>query len=137
MECYGERHLEKLLEPEVAPLAERLKAYMFSIASQATDPALPKGCLFVNSTCESVSEAVPEEITRSLNGMRNENVKTLIAFFSKEQERGALPQDTDVEQLASYVLAVLYGIGVLANNGATMKTLQPVIELAVKTLFCK
>lgn len=135
-EYYGKPILLKLLEPEDTNLEERLNAYMLSIARVVTDPVLPKGCFFVKSTCESGSEAVPEEITCLLNNMKNEREKTLIAIFSKEQKQGALPQETDVEQLTSYVIAVLYGIGVLAKNGATMKTLQPVIKIAVKTIFC-
>ena len=133
--CYGEPNLLKLREPEDASLEERLKAYMLSVANLVTDPALPKGCLLVKSTCESGSEAVPEEITYSLKSIKSEKEKTLIALFSKEKKQGALSQDTDVEQLTSYVTAVLYGIGVLAKNGATMKTLQPVIEIAVKAIF--
>ncbi len=134
-EYYGKPVLLKLLEPEDTNLEERLKAYMLLIASVVTDSDLPKGCFFVNSTCESGSEAVPEEITCLLNNMKSEREKTLIAIFSKEQKQGALSQDTDIEQLTSYVIAVLYGMGVLAKNGATMKTLQPVIDLAVKNLF--
>jgi hypothetical protein len=67
--------------------------------------------------------------------MKSEREKTLIAIFSKEQKQGALSQDTDIEELTSYVIAILYGMGVLAKNGATMKTLQPVIDLAVKNVF--
>ena len=134
-EYYGESVLLKLLEPEDANLEERLKAYMLSIASVVTDPVLPKGCFFVKSTCESGSESVPEEITCLLKNMKSEREKTLIAIFSKEQEQGALSQDTDVEDLTSYITAVLYGIGVLAKNGATMKTLEPVIEIAIRTIF--
>lgn len=135
-ECYGEPTLLKLLEPKNANLEERLKAYMLSVASVVTDPALPIGCFFVKSSCESGSEAVPEEITCLLNNMKSEREKTLIAIFSKEQEQGALSQDTDVVDLTSYIIVVLYGIGVLAKNGATMKNLQPVVEIAIKTIFC-
>lgn len=135
--CYGEPQFQKLYEPEDASLEERLKAYMLSVAKLVTDPGLPKGCLLVKSTCESGSEAIPDEITRSVNGMKGDNEKKLMAFFRKEQKQGTLSKDSNVEQMASYVIAVLYGIGVLAKNGAAMKSLQPIIDLAVKALFNK
>jgi len=136
MEFYGQPHFQQLFEPKDAPLAERLQAYMLSVARLVTDPALPKGCLLVKSTCESGSEAVPEAITHSLKDMRTENEKVLLAFLTKEQSQGAISNDTDIKQLTSYIMTVLYGVGVLAKNGATMETLQPVIEMAVGNMSC-
>ena len=137
VKCYGEPHFQKLYEPEDASPEKRLMAYMLSVAKLVTDPRLPKGCMLVKSACESGSEAIPEEITRSVNGMKGDNEKKLMAFFRKEREQGALSRDSDVEQMTSYVIAVLFGIGVLAKNGASMKSLQPIIEFAVKALFSK
>ncbi len=136
LSCYGEPHLRKLYHPQESPLPDRIRSYMLSIAEQATNPDLPKGCLLVNSSCESGSEAVPEEISCALQSMRQRNVEALTMLFMEEKRRGWLAVEADCEQLSTYIAAVLYGIGVLASNGVDLEKLRPVIEITIHSLFC-
>ncbi len=49
---YGLPHASHLLEPADAPLRQRLRAYLLSIARMVTDPDLPGGCLIAISSCD-------------------------------------------------------------------------------------
>ena len=134
MKSYGAPHWRKLLEPAEAPLPERLKAYLYSIVDLVSDPALPQGCLFVKSTCESGSQAMPEDLTASLNDMGQEREQALVAFFKKERLDGNLPKNADIKQLATYVMSVTYGIGVLAKHGNSQKSLKSVAQVVVQAI---
>ncbi len=134
MKSYGAPHWQKLVEPAEAPIQERLKAYLYGIVDLVSDPALPQGCLFVKSTCESGGQAMPEDITASLNGLGKEHETALVAFFKKEKLDGNLPKKADIKQLATYVMSVMYGIGVLAKNGNSQKSLKSVAQIAVQVI---
>ena len=134
MISYGAPHWQKLHEPAEAPLQERLKAYLYGVVDLVSDPALPQGCLFVKSTCESGSQAMPEDVTASLKDMGQENEKALVAFFKKEKLDGNIPQKADARQLATYIMSVMYGIGVLAKNGNSRKSLRSVAQVAVQVI---
>lgn len=132
---YGLPLLNKLLEPETAPLAKRLKAYMLAIAQLVTDPQLPNGCMIVNSSCESSSETIPEEISKKLSAIKESHTHFYIDFFKKEQAQGRLDKKYDAAKITSYINAVIYGMGVLASSGATLKSLNDVIDIAITNTF--
>ncbi|MCU7931847.1 MAG: TetR/AcrR family transcriptional regulator [Candidatus Thiodiazotropha sp. (ex Codakia rugifera)] len=134
MACYGAPHWTKLLEPSDASLEERLKRFLHAIVDLVSDPSLPQGCLVVKSTCESGSQAIPDEITMTLNNIERENKKALVVLFGREKAIGNLPKGSDVNQLATYLLAVLYGIGVLAKNGNAKHSLRAVADVSVQAL---
>lgn len=135
LEHYGEPRMKKLTEPETAPLAQRLKAYMLAIAQLITDPKLPKGCMFVNGNCEAGSEAVPEEITTTLTEIKNNHNEFFINFFSNEQTKGQLSKEHDATQITSYIIAVIYGMGVQAGSGASIESLSDTIDIAINNIF--
>ena len=57
MTQYGAPLMERLAQPEEAPLAERMRSYLLGIVNLVSDTESPKGCLFVKSNCESGSAA--------------------------------------------------------------------------------
>ena len=132
---YGLPVLQKLLEPETAPLAQRLKAYMLATAQLVTDPHLPRGCMIVNSSCEVGSEAIPEEISKKLAEIKKSHNDFFIDFFKKEQAQGRLNKKYDITQITSYINAVIFGMGVLASSGAATKSLNDIIDIAVTNIF--
>jgi len=132
---YSEPLLKKLLEPETAPLEQRLKAYMFATAKLVTDPELPNGCMFVNGSCEAGSDAVPEKITKTLAEIKNNHNDFFIDFFNNEQTLNRLSKKHDVTQITAYIVAVMYGMGVLAGSGASTESLNGIIDIAVNNIF--
>ena len=134
MQVYGAPNWQKLIEPATAPLPKRLKAYLYGIIDLVSDPTSPKGCLFVKSICESGSQAMKEDITSVLNDIEQESEQTLVAFLEQEKLSGHLPRTADIKQLATYLMSVMFGIGVLAKNGHAKKSLRSAARLAIQLI---
>lgn len=131
MADYGAPLWQRLLEPVDVPLAERIRAYLYGIADLVSAKDSPPGCLFVKSSCESGSHAMPEDITNALLVQAKATEKHLVGFLKDERSRGNLAAGTDTLQLARYLLSIMYGLGVLVKNGATRRSLRSVADLAV------
>jgi len=94
----------------------------------------PKGCMFVKSSCESGSAAIPGEIESSLNDMALANETALSDTLKAEKLRGQLPDNARVQDITGYLLSVTYGLTVLAGRGKTKEELRAVADIAVNTL---
>ena len=134
MEQYGAPLLQRLTSPEDAPLRERVRAYLFGIIELVINSASPKGCLFVKSSCESGSTAVPEQISDMLQDMGLASEKALTELMKDEQQRGQLAPGASPKAIAGYLLSVMYGLSVLAKRGKPRKELKAIVDTAVATL---
>lgn len=134
MDQYGSPNLRRLTDPPDAPLKGRLRAYLFGIIDVVTDCESPKGCLFVKSSCESGSAAIPSEITSLLQDMGLTNEMVLTDLLEAERLRGQLPEDAQVQDITGYLLSVMYGLSVLARCGKTKEALKAVADMAVSAL---
>jgi AcrR family transcriptional regulator len=134
MDRYAAPAAHHLTEPPDAPLKERLKAYLFGIIDVISDCDSPKGCMYVKSSCESGGAAIPGEITTDLQNMGMASEKVLTNLLEAERRKGRLPADTPVQDIASYLLSVTYGLSVLARRGKTKEELMAVAEMAVSAL---
>ena len=134
MEEYAAQILDRLTNPPNAPLKERLKSYLLGIIEVICDRESPKGCMFVKSSCESDSIAVPDEIRSSLKNMGLASEMALSELLEAEKLRGQLPPDTQVQVITGYLLSVTYGMTVLAGRGQTKEELKAVAEMAVNLI---
>ena len=91
MDEYAEHILCRLTNPPDAPLKERLKSYLLGIIDVICDGESPKGCMFVKSSCESDSVAIPDEIRSSLKDMGLASEMALANLLEAEKLRGQLP----------------------------------------------
>jgi AcrR family transcriptional regulator len=128
---YGAPLWQKLLEPCDAPLAERLMAYLYGIVDLVSSRDSPQGCLLVKSTCESGSLAIPKDISDALIEQAKATEAELVSFLQTEQSKGNLATQADMKHLAKYIMSVMYGLGVLAKNGSTPRSLRSVADLAI------
>ena len=134
MADYGAPLWQRLLEPADAPLAERIKAYLYGIADLVSAKDSPQGCLFVKSSCEAGSHAMPEDIANALLAQAKATEKRLTVFLTEERSRGNLAAGAETKQLARYLLSVMYGFGVLVKNGGTRRSLRSVADLAASVI---
>ena len=134
MDEYAAQILDRLTNPPDAPLKERLKSYLLGIIEVICDRESPKGCMFVKSSCESGSIAIPDEISSSLKDMGLASEVALSKLLEAEKLRGQLPEDTRVQDITGYLLSVTYGMTVLAQRGKTKEELRAVAEMAVSLL---
>ena len=138
MEHYGDEYaaqvLDRLTNPPDAPLKARLKSYLLGIVEVICDNESPRGCMFVKSSCESGSVAIPDEIRSSLKDIGLASEVALSELLEAEKSRGQLPEDTQVQDITQYLLSVTYGMTILAQRGKTKEELKAVAEMAVSSL---
>jgi TetR/AcrR family transcriptional regulator, copper-responsive repressor len=134
MAHYGTPLQQRLTTPPDTPLPERLRCYLHGIIDLVTDKESPKGCLFVKSSCESGGAALPEEINRSLQEMGLASERFLLERLESEQRHGQLPGNARLQDLAAYLMSVIYGLSVMARRGKTKPELEAVVETAIRAL---
>lgn len=135
LEHYGGPLHKRLTEPADALLRDRLRAYLLGVVDFVSGRRSPKGCLFVNSSCESAGAAVPQEIAASLRDRGLADEQTLIKLFKVEQRDGRLAPDANPQDIADYLQSVMYGLSVLARRGKPRAELQAVVEFSVEALL--
>ncbi|MFC1334476.1 MAG: TetR/AcrR family transcriptional regulator [gamma proteobacterium symbiont of Clathrolucina costata] len=134
MSHYGAPLLERLTQPADLPFADRVRAYMLGIVDLINSDDSPKGCLFVKSCCETGSSALPEDISLSLQEMRQVNAQLLTKAVQAEQKRCLLLQTAKPRDIAEYLLSVLYGLSVLARQGKSRRELVRIVNVAITAL---
>lgn len=126
--------LQRLTEPPEAPLRERMKAFLCGVIDLVSNPAAPKGCLFVKSCCESGSVAIPDDITSSLGNMALDHEDMLANLLEAEQQRGQLPENAEVQIIAGYLVTVMAGLSVQARRGKSSEELKALVDMIVSSI---
>ncbi len=129
---YGAPHFDKLLDDN-SGLRERLETYLASIAEMLSDPQLPGGCFVASSTCEAKSECLPEDAVQTIYKINGASIDAFVSFFDDEQMKGNIVSTASSEVLADYLLALQFGLAVLARNGAKRDRLKLVIDHALSS----
>lgn len=130
VEKHGSPHIEALRTAE-GSLRSRLSAYLRSIARMVCDPSLPGGCLVAEATSEAGGDCLPAGASQAVAKINQRTRSTLIDFFRHEVSAGNLADTSSVEVLADYLLALQYGLAVMARNRTKRENLDKVIEFAV------
>ncbi len=134
MQEYAAKNMDRLTNPPEAPLRKRLSAYLAGIIDVICDCESPKGCMFVKSSCESESVAVPCEVQSALDDMGQANEVALSTMLEAEKARGQLAKDANVQEITSYLLSLTYGMTILAGRGKTKAELGAVASMAISAL---
>lgn len=133
--AYSEPIYATLSEPKSKPFAIRLGTFLHSIAEVISDPNRPIGCLYVNSSCESGAKNMTSDILETLHTIKGDTLQYFIDVFKEEMRLGNLPDKADAVAMSTYLMTILYGMGVLAKNGSTLKELEPVVSMTVNSLL--
>jgi AcrR family transcriptional regulator len=116
-----------LQEPTARGVAERM---MRGAVDVGTDEDTPPGCLWVRGTLSCGETG--GRLGRQMAAQRIAGEARLRKRFERAVAEGDLPAGTDVAALARYVMAVNFGLSVLAATGATRRPLLRVITLALR-----
>jgi AcrR family transcriptional regulator len=122
--CYVTAALAKPTAREVAEYLLR------GAADLQTTSSNPGGCLTVNGAIACGDEAEP--VRQILNAHRRTGVAVLRRRFEQAKAQHDLPKDSDPAALANFVVAVVYGMAVLASGGTRRKELEHVIRAAME-----
>lgn len=107
----------------------QVEAYLRTVAVQFTDPAHPKGCMLGSG----LLQAAPgnEAIANFASAARTEGYQSLIASLEDARQAGKLADDTDVEAVARFYVAVVQGMSVQAIDGASQGQLEALAAIAL------
>ena len=129
---YGIPNFEKLMLPETS-FKQRLQAYLEAIAKMISDSKLPGGCFVTTSTCEAGSDCLPENAVQTVHKINTTSIEAFVSFFKDEQVKGNLESSAPPEILADYLLALQFGLAVMARNGIKRDRLKKVISHALSS----
>lgn len=124
---FGVPHFDKLLAPNLS-LKQRVRAYLDSVAKMVTDPKLPGGCFVTSSTCEAGSDCIPSDALRTVTKINETTTNAFVNFFKDEQTKGNISSTSSSEVLADFLLAMQFGLAVMARNEIKQDRLEQVIN---------
>ena len=88
----------------------------------------PKGCMAMNSvTCGPEAESIRDEVLKR----RTSSTKALIERFARARAEGDLPAGIEPCGLARHLLAIMQGLTVQAQAGATSEELHGLVETSL------
>ena len=116
-------------EPDVSKAIEKS---LRDLATQFTRSDLPHGCM--RSTALIRCAKQHEEVAEHAASLRAETAQAIKARLDKGREDGQLARITDTAALAGFINALIVGMSVAAQDGATSAELLPFAGLAVASV---
>lgn len=122
------RYIRRALgQPRARQVAEML---LRGAVANATDPATPKGCLWVQGALVASTEAAP--IRKDMAALRDGGTTQIRERLERALREDDLPPGTNVQALTLFLVSVMNGIAVQASNGHSREALNQVAELALR-----
>jgi AcrR family transcriptional regulator len=118
--CYMRSALQ---EPSARGVAERLLRGTLDIQAGGNDP---RACLGVISMVACTTQA--ESIKADVIARRASSDKALVERLERAQAEGDLPEGVEPAALATYLTAVIQGMGVQASGGASRDQLEQLVN---------
>ncbi len=129
---YNAIHIKHLYAADKS-LNERIQSYLISIAEAVTDSSLPGGCFVVISTCEAGGDCLPSGALQAVTNINDSTKSTFVELFTIEETLGNLRNDCSPVMMANYLLTLLFGLAIMARNGAKLEELTNIIKYAMST----
>jgi AcrR family transcriptional regulator len=116
-----------LAKPTVREVVEHL---LYQAADAVTNPDNPPGCLAIQGAlcCGDTAETIRQE----LMARRAKGEENLRRRLQQAVDDGDLPKDSNPDDLARYICAILQGMAVQAIGGASRDDLRRVAELTLR-----
>ena len=103
---------------------------LLGAARQQTLPGRPAGCLIISgATNHSPASA---DVAAELQERRTHVAGRIAEKIRADVARGALPTNTDVDQLTTFVMSVWSGVALQARDGATRASLEAAVDIAMR-----
>ncbi|WP_267145467.1 TetR/AcrR family transcriptional regulator [Myxococcus dinghuensis] len=114
-------------EPTARGAVERM---LRGAARQFTRRRQTAGCMVATAVLRCAEENQP--VAERVSGLRGESLQRLEARIARGIQEGELPRGTDAEGLARFVGAIVQGMSVQAQDGATEAQLLGLVEVALR-----
>jgi AcrR family transcriptional regulator len=122
------RYVRRALgQPRARQVAEML---LHGAVANATDPATPHGCLWVQGALVTGAEA--STLRASMADLRDGGTAQIRERMERAVREEDLPSGTDVAALTLFLVSVMNGIAVQASSGQSREALSQVADLAMR-----
>lgn len=108
---------------------ESVEALLRNAASVFTDPAVPNGCMVIQTAAEEGD--LSPELAATLCELRASNAETLARRLTKGVADGDVGAGTDVRAVADFYATVHKGLSLSAKGGASRAELDSVVTSAM------
>lgn len=109
-----------------------IRATLLSSAEEAKRPVFPRGCLLMNTATEFAQSR------STVSKCVNKGIETFKAIFmtalKKAISSGEIDKDTDIEQLAAYIVSSMSGIKSMVKGGADEKSVICIVQIVMKSI---
>jgi TetR/AcrR family transcriptional regulator, transcriptional repressor for nem operon len=117
---------------DAASAEEGIRDYFEHHIRVALDPRTPPGCLFVNTAMEM--DALPERLAEVVQARARVGEAAVRALLERGQASGEIPADKDARALGALIVALSYGIHVMARMNPDRRKLQAIANTALEAL---
>ncbi|MDH7804483.1 MULTISPECIES: TetR/AcrR family transcriptional regulator [unclassified Rhizobium] len=114
---------------EESDVVAALASVLRESAHEFTRPGRPHGCMV--STAVLTCAVENEPVAQHVSSLRNETLAAIEARISRGIEEGQMKRATDAAALARFVGAMIQGMSVQAQDGASDTALLPIANLAI------
>ncbi|QRI66142.1 TetR/AcrR family transcriptional regulator (plasmid) [Shinella sp. PSBB067] len=114
---------------EESDVVKALARVLRESAHEFTKPGYPHGCMV--STAVLTCAVENEPVARHVSSLRNETLDVIKARIERGVAEGQLKQATDAAALARFVGAMIQGMSVQAQDGASKSALSAMAGLAI------
>ena len=102
---------------------------LISAADAFTSNATPRGCLLASATASGSADAA--DVQRAVADVRGQITAQVRARIKQDIAAGVLPPGTSASALATFAIALVQGMSVLARDGASRKALNAMVQTAM------
>jgi len=115
-----------LAQPTARKVAEAMAQ---GAMENVVGPDEPHGCLRVISSvsCGPAAQSIHDEVVER----SNKGKQALIERFEQAKREGDLPAHVDTEGLTRVLIAILQGVAIQANQGASREELKQLVDTAM------
>ena len=117
---------------DVPDVSKAIEQSLRDLATQFTRSDLPHGCM--RSTAMIRCAKQHEEVAAHAASLRAETAQAIKARLDQGKDDGQLVSITDTAALAGYINALIVGMSVAAQDGATAAELLPFAGMAVTSV---
>ncbi|WP_044177534.1 TetR/AcrR family transcriptional regulator [Phytobacter massiliensis] len=126
---FASRHEAQLFDDE-KPLLVALRDYFHAVASCFTSSETPAGCFLINTS--TALAASSQEIARAIKARHAQQEQTLRHFLEQRQQRGEIPSQANLQELAQFLSCVLQGMSISAREGAGCDKLKQITATTLR-----
>lgn len=117
---------------DASSVRDGIRDYLEHHMRVALDPRTPPGCLVVNTAVEM--SALPADVADRLSARTRTGEAAVRSLIERGQAAGEIDRSKDSRSLALTIVAISYGIHVMARMNCDRKKLQSVADTALALL---